>query len=134
MLYDVTRSIQSNLNAPSIRGHWSYCDSRFFWNSNMLTDLMNSGYHHYHCYHYHHHHHHHQYQYQYQLDCDSMWITPVTNAWLASDVLKFKQSKKEFKLLLGITTTTTIIIITNITITNTASIKTKSTTTRPSLY
>lgn len=45
---------------------WKSCDERFFWNLNVLSNLIDTP------------------------DIDSRWITPVTNMWISSEEISVK--------------------------------------------
>jgi SacI homology domain len=45
---------------------WKTCDERFFWNLNVLSNLIDTP------------------------DIDSRWITPVTNMWISSEEISVK--------------------------------------------
>ena len=54
---------------------WKSCDERFFWNLNVLSNLIDTP------------------------NIDSRWITPVTNMWVSSEeiTVKMKNDKGEIK-------------------------------------
>lgn len=48
---------------------WKTCDERFFWNLNVLSNLIDTP------------------------DIDSRWITPVTNMWISSEEISLKMKR-----------------------------------------
>ena len=79
--FDVTRNLQSNyqeFGAASkeemITPSWRHCDERFFWNLNVISDLIDvPGLH-------------------------DQWITPVTNAWVATEEISAGKNNEKFML------------------------------------
>jgi hypothetical protein len=78
---DVTRNLQSNyqeFGASSkeemITPSWRHCDERFFWNLNVISDLINVP------------------------GLNDQWITPVTNAWVATEEIIAGKNNEKFML------------------------------------
>ena len=70
-VYDVTRNLQSNLDyqyiarkrALTVLPLWQTCDERFFWNLNVVSDLIDVP------------------------ELHGGWITPMMNAWVSSETV-----------------------------------------------
>ena len=70
-VYDVTRNLQSNLDyqyitrkrALTVPPLWQTCDERFFWNLNVVSDLIDVP------------------------ELHGGWITPMMNAWVSSETI-----------------------------------------------
>lgn len=68
--FDLTRTMQSNFISSKLqykKPSWRDCDDRFFWNFNILHDLVVE-------------------------KVDDIWITPIVNAWISSQPIETSSS------------------------------------------